>query len=60
MKIADAMNTYNLALEVIINEGFSIKIHDNTEDSLSGKLKEEMIFLSPLSILPIYCYSGRF
>ncbi|WP_157261449.1 hypothetical protein [Paenibacillus sp. A3] len=40
MKITDAMNTYNIALELIINAGFAITINDEDDDSFVWEAKK--------------------
>jgi len=55
MKLADAMNTYNPALEIIVEKGYKIKIVDN-EDSFDWKAikcDNEFIASDPLRLLGI-------
>lgn len=54
MKIADAMNTYNIALKIIIDKGFSVSIVDDDMDSFEWEAKKEkdtFIASDPLRLL---------
>ncbi|PUA36649.1 hypothetical protein C8Z91_25055 [Paenibacillus elgii] len=63
MKIADAMNTYNFALEIIINAGFSIKINDNNDNSFvweAKRGKDTYIASDPLRLLGLVCIGKEY
>ncbi len=63
MKIVDAMNTYNLALKVIVNAGFSIKINDNHDDSFVWEAirgNDTFIAADPLRLLGLICIGKEY
>lgn len=63
MKIADAMNTYNFALEIMKNDGFSITIIDNDDDSFDWEARRgNDIFIAsdPLRLLGVICIGKEY
>jgi len=63
LKIADAMNTYNLALKIILDAGFTIKINDNDDDSFDWEAirgKETFIASDPLRLLGLICIGKEY